>query len=199
MVLSNRHHHRHSWRLQEASGCETCRRCCLGAMRLKPLATVLACGIAAAVPALALSGCGSSGASPASSPSRSTTTTTTPAKLAITPPQGTPATSFTFTFTAPDAAGRSGQTNLGYELGLRGPEQTGCLAARTAAVPRATAGRQVSVTVDPARVGGLWCQGAYSARVTELQTPVCQPGEMCPQFIRVVRTVANGEFRVTSP
>ena len=63
----------------------------------------------------------------------------------------------------------------------------------------ATAGREVSVTLDPARLGGLWCQGDYTARVLELQTPVCTPGEMCPQFIRVVGVVASGSFRVIAP
>lgn len=167
-------------------------------MELKTLAALLVSGIAAGGPAIALSGCGSSSASAGAS-SSSSTSRTAPAKLAITPPSGKQATSFTFTFTAPDSAGRRGQSNFGYQLGIQGPAHRGCLAARTAPAPRATAGQPVSVTLDPAELGGVWCEGDYSARVTELQTPVCQPGEMCPQFIRVVRIVATGGFRVSAP
>jgi hypothetical protein len=167
-------------------------------MRAHGFAAVVMSGIVAGGSALALSGCGSSGGSGGSSSSSTTTGTTSPAKLTVMPLQGKRATSFTFTFTPPGTAGRQGQTNLAYQLGVRGPAQAGCLTARAAPIPQATAGRQVSVTLDPARLGGLWCQGDYVARVSELQTPVCTPGEMCPQFIRVA-IVATGSFRVTGP
>jgi hypothetical protein len=88
---------------------------------------------------------------------------------------------------------------LGYTLGVLGPSQPGCLAARSAAAPAASAGREVSLTLAPAKLGGLWCQGDYTAKVTEVQTPVCTPDQMCPQFIRVVGTVARGSFRVLAP
>jgi hypothetical protein len=167
-------------------------------MRVKVLAAVLVSGIAAGGPAVALSGCGSSSTSAGAS-SSSSTSSNGPAKLTITPPSGKRATSFTFAFTAPDASGRRGQSNLGYQLGVQGPAQAGCLAAHAAPAPRATGGERVSVTLDPGKLGGLWCLGDYSARITELQTPVCQPSEMCPQFIRVVRIVASGGFRVSAP
>jgi hypothetical protein len=174
-------------------------------VRFTRLISLLAPVLLAAAPALALSGCGSSaGSVGASSTSHGPTTSTTAsssgaARLVIAPPKGGRSTRFAFSFTAPDAAGKRGQSELGYQLGIRGPGQTGCLAARTAPVPDAQAGQRVTVTLDPAALGGLWCQGVYTARVTELQTPVCSAGEMCPQFIRVVRIVAVGEFRVTAP
>ncbi len=173
-------------------------------MRAHAFAVALMSVIVGGGSALALGGCGSSagsgaGSGASGSSSSTTTSATGPARLAITPQQGKPSTSFTFTFTPPETAGRRGQSNLGYELGVIGPQQRGCLTARTAPVLGARAGREVSVTLDPVRLGGLWCQGDYTARVTELQTPACTPGEMCPQFIRVVGVVATGSFRVTGP
>ena len=52
------------------------------------------------------------------------------------------------------------------------------------------------MTLDPAKVGGRWCRGEFTARVTEVQTPVCSANALCPQYVRVVATVARGTFRV---
>ena len=98
---------------------------------------------------------------------------------------------FTVRFTAPDTTGTSGKTDLAYDLALSGPTQAGCLAARSVAVPAATKGSPVTVTLDPAKLGGQWCAGTYTAKVTEIQRPVCLPGAMCPQYIRVVATVGS--------
>jgi hypothetical protein len=41
-----------------------------------------------------------------------------------------------------------------------------------------------------------WCPGVYTARVVEQQTPVCKPGLLCPQYIRLVGVVGRASFRV---
>ncbi len=64
------------------------------------------------------------------------------------------------------------------------------------AVGAATKGLPVSVALDPARLGGAWCAGVHTARVIEIETPVCNPGTMCPQYVRVIGTVGVARFTV---
>jgi hypothetical protein len=156
-------------------------------MWLKPLAVLVAAGIAT-VSAISLAN-GDSGSGPsAGSGSRG---------LTISPSSGGPATAFSLSFTAPDSTGRSGNTSLAYDVAAAGPSGAGCLPTASAGAPPATKGGQVSVTLDPARLGGQWCPGTYTVKVTEIQRPVCLPGTMCPQYIRVVANVATGTFRVS--
>jgi hypothetical protein len=152
-----------------------------------------AVAVAATLAAVAGSACGSSEQS-TGSPGH-----TRAADLRIVPASGTEHTSFTFTFTAPRAAGRQGDTRLGYTVAVSGPLRRGCLPARSATVSSASRGSDVSVTLNPAKLGAPWCRGTYAVRVTEIQTPYCSPGTMCPQYVRVVGTVAHGTFRVNGP
>jgi hypothetical protein len=156
-------------------------------MWLKALAVLVVAGIAA-VSAMSLASGDSSSNSAAGSSGH---------VLTVDPSSGSPGTAFTFSFTAPDTTGSSGKTDLTYDLAVSGPAQAGCLTARSVAAPAATKGSPVTVTLDPAKLGGHWCAGTYSAKVTEIQRPVCLPGTMCPQYIRVVGTVATGSFRVS--
>lgn len=121
-----------------------------------------------------------------------------PSALVVTPRSGGPATSFTFTFKAPDSSGVMGKTRLGYTLSVIGPARAGCVAARSSSVPSVAKGATVSLGLVPARLGGRWCPGTFRAQVTEVQTPVCAPGTMCPQYIRVVGVVARTTFRVSA-
>jgi hypothetical protein len=160
------------------------------AMWLKALAVLVVAGIAAVSGFALASGDRSSGSATGSS---------SPAPLAVSPASGDPRTVFSFTFKAPAATGRQGQIRLGYTLSVAGPSRPGCLSARSATAAQATQGGQVTVALDPSKLGGTWCPGTYTARVTEIQTPVCSPGEMCPQYIRVVATVATTRFSVVGP
>ena len=154
----------------------------------------------AAMATLLLSGCG--GASSSATSSRAGASTRS--GLTVMPASGGPTTAFSFSFKAPVATGANGSTRLGYSLGVRGPSvagaaRSGCLGARTSQVPGAAKDADVSVTLDPAKLGGQWCHGTFIAQVTEVQTPVCAANAMCPQYIRVVATVARASFRVTGP
>jgi hypothetical protein len=164
-------------------------------MWLKAPAVVLAATLAA----LAASSCGSSSTSSTSASSTSSGARS-PAngQLIVTPTSGHRNTSFTFTFTAPQTAGRHGASQIVYSLTAAARFRTGCLAARTVPVANALKGSEVTVTLDPVRIGGLWCPGTYAARVTELRMPYCAAGTMCPQFIQVVATVGRTTFRVTA-
>ena len=119
--------------------------------------------------------------------------------LTVSPVIGDAATTFAFDFRAPDASGSNGGTRLGYTLGIVGPSGSGCVGSRSAQVPDVSKGAEVSVTVGPTELGDPWCPGTYNARVSEFATPVCAPGTMCPQFIRVVGTVGRTSFRVRVP
>jgi hypothetical protein len=100
----------------------------------------------------------------------------------------------TFAFTAPATAGRHGPSLLSFALAVAGPRHAVCLGPRTAVIPRAVKGARASV-----QLGGTWCVGGYVARVEEFARPFCKPGQMCPQYVRLVGTVAAGQFRVAAP
>jgi hypothetical protein len=156
--------------------------------------------LAATLAALAASSCGSSNSTSSGSSSPGTGAARAPGtgKLTVTPVAGRRNTSFTFAFTAPQTAGRHGTTQTVYTLAVTGRFRTGCLADRTVPVAHALKNTEVMITLDPVKIGGLWCPGTYRARVTEIRMPYCATGTMCPQFIQVVATVGRTTFRVTS-
>ena len=176
---------------------------------------------AAATMAVGLTGCGgnarqTSSAAPGTSttstaPGTSTTSTapsttsTAPGppappggRLTVAPAVGRPGTTMRFTLVAPRASGRHGQVQLSYVLTVGGPVRAGCVAQHSSAVAVPGAGQPVTVAVAPAQLGGRWCAGDYTARVTELARPVCTPTQACPQFIRVVAVFGPVRFRITA-
>jgi hypothetical protein len=170
-------------------------------MRRPALAALTRLAVATAS-VLGLAGCGS--ATPAQ-PSASSTSTgssstgsSTKSRLTVLPSTGAPTTTFTLHFNAPASSGKLGQTQLGYTVGLSGPTGAGCLSARSVELPTALKDTPIPVALDPAKLGGTWCAGTHTARVVELETPVCAPGTMCPDYIRVVGTVGTATFRVLS-
>ena len=105
-----------------------------------------------------------------------------------------PTSRVTFTFPAPATAGHHGPSLLSFILTLAGPRHAGCLGPRTAPIPHVVKGTTASV-----QLGGTWCTGPYVARVQEFARPFCKPGQMCPQYVRLVGTVAMARFRVAAP
>jgi hypothetical protein len=154
--------------------------------------------------ALMLAACGGGSSSAttsgsASASSTATTATTTSASssgqtLAVRPPTPTPTSRVTFSFPAPATAGHHGSALLSFILTLAGPRHAACVGPRTARIPRVVKGTTASV-----QLGGTWCAGAYVARVQEFARPFCKPGQMCPQYVRLIGTVAMARFRVAAP
>lgn len=165
-------------------------------MKRDALAAVTLLGIIA-VGAVSLAGCGNQ-ASSSDATTRSTTGVASH-RLDVTPPTGGPTTTFSMRFTAPASSGFTGRSRLGYTLGLTAPAGSRCIGARSVQVPAAIKGEPVPITLDPSRLGGKWCPGTYTARVVELVAPACAARTMCPQFLRVVGTVATAAFRVEPP
>ncbi len=165
-------------------------------MRRNALAALVPVGIAAVL-AISLASCGQASTSSSSAGASSSTNAGPPAReLTVTPSTGGPTTTFSLRFIAPASSAVGSASKIGYTLGLAAPSGSACVASRSIQIPAATKGDPVSVALDPTRLGGTWCQGTYKARVLELQTPVCPPGAMCPQFVRVIETVGTARFMV---
>jgi hypothetical protein len=152
-------------------------------------------GLAALTTALLLVGCGSATKPAAHSGSSTTSSPAAPpaGRLSVSPPAPTTRSDVTFAFAAPATAGRHGASLLSFALTLAGPRHAGCVGPRTAAFAHAAKGATASV-----RLGGPWCAGAYSAQVQEFARPFCRPGQMCPQYVRLVATVAAARFRIAA-
>jgi hypothetical protein len=146
--------------------------------------------------ALALAACGGGSTSTTHSgpATASSTTSVASQSLSVSPPAPTPTSRVTFTFRAPATAGHHGPSLLSFLLTLAGPRHAGCVGPRTAPIPHVVKG-----TTANAQLGGTWCVGAYVARVQEFARPFCKPGQMCPQYVRLIGTVAMGRFRVAAP
>jgi hypothetical protein len=147
--------------------------------------------------ALLLGGCGSH-----ATHTRSSASASTPAvsggRLSVAPESGHPTSTIRFTLVAPTPAGRHGQSDVSYALSVVGPQGSGCVAQHSAAVNAIHARQPVTVAVGPRQLGGSWCPGSYTARVSELARPVCGPGQVCPQFIRVMAVFGPIHFRIAS-
>jgi hypothetical protein len=155
---------------------------------------------------LALTACGtaqtrSTGGARATTHAGTTSVTTaggSSAGLAVSPERGGPHTTFTIAFTAPASTEPGGGARAGYTAAVTGGTSGNCAGPRSVAIGTATRGLPVSVALDPARFGGPWCAGVHTARVIEIETPVCNPGTMCPQYVRVIGTVGVARFTVGS-
>jgi hypothetical protein len=146
--------------------------------------------------ALVLAACGGGSTSTThSGPATASSTTSVASQgLSVSPPAPTPTSRVTFTFRAPATAGHHGASLLSFILTLAGPRHAGCVGPRTAPIPHVVKG-----TTANAQLGGTWCVGAYVARVQEFARPFCKPGQMCPQYVRLIGTVAMARFRVAAP
>ena len=104
---------------------------------------------------------------------------------------------FTVRFVAPASAAPVGKIRLGYTVSVTGGHGAGCLGTSSAQAGAATKGLATSVALDPARLGSPWCPGTHVVRVIETGAPVCAPGTMCAQYVRVIGTLGVARFTVT--
>ena len=117
--------------------------------------------------------------------------------VSVTPASGSPSTSFVVSFVAPDTTGRLGTIERRYGVGLTGPARSRCGSSTSMTLPPSARGARVHATLDPSKLAGRWCLGAFHGIVRELQSPVCPPGALCPLYLAVVRTVGRFSFRVS--
>jgi len=145
--------------------------------------------------ALGVIGCGSSLTS-SSTAKRPTAQAASGRGLTVVPAVARPTSDVRFAFRAPSASGRQGRNAITYSLSVIGARRAGCVWAHDVPVSAPGAGREVSVTLGPAALGGRWCAGTYTARVDELARPACGGGQVCPQFIRIVVVLGPVRFRI---
>ena len=140
---------------------------------------------------------GAAGGSSTTSASTSTVSAVPGAPVTVAPGSGGPTTVFTVQFVAPASVGPSGQTRIAYTVSVTGGKGAGCLGTGSAPAGAAAKGLAASVALDPARLHSRWCPGTHAVRVVETAGPVCSPGTMCPQYVRVIGTVGVARFTVT--
>jgi hypothetical protein len=181
---------------------------------------VLGAILAIAAPAMALAGCAQSstttsttGGAPGGNPPTATTpttptsattpttttTTTGPASvpgLRVSPAVGSPHSVIHFAVTPSYRTGGQSE-DISNALSITGPQKPGCIGVRHQALSALPPGRETTVSAGPAQIGGDWCPGTYSARVLVLERPKCGPGQMCPQFIRVLEAIGPVSFRIS--
>jgi hypothetical protein len=117
----------------------------------------------------------------------------------VNPPTGLPSTTFTISFRTSDRTGVHGALARRDELmGAVARHGSGCVSSFDASAPVGAAGTLIRVAMGPARIRGHWCTGRWSGRIEELETPVCKPGQACPQFIILRGVIGHFVFTVTS-
>jgi hypothetical protein len=107
-----------------------------------------------------------------------------------------PASAVTLSFRSAASSGHQGALLVDYTLSVSGPVRSGCVGVHSEPLAAARKGSTVSVKLVPAALGGRWCAGTFRARVIETERPFCKPGTLCPQFVRLIGTVAGTSFRV---
>jgi hypothetical protein len=117
------------------------------------------------------------------------------ATVTVRPAVGTPHTRFVVTFVTPAHVGPAGAFETRYAVTASDRGQRGCASTASAMIASPLQGFRLKLSLAPPR-GSSWCAGTFSARIQEYQTPVCLPLRLCPQFIRLVGTVAKFSFRV---
>jgi hypothetical protein len=121
------------------------------------------------------------------------------AALSVSPSKPKPGSEITFAFTAPQASGVTGQSELSYSLSVTGPaSRPGCVGVHEATAPSVAKDKLVEIAVGPAQLHADWCSGPYTAQVFELERAACSAGQVCAQYIRIVRTVGRVSFAVAS-
>jgi hypothetical protein len=104
-------------------------------------------------------------------------------RIHVSPSSGSPSTVFVLTFRAPERIGRNGarqRHDLITAVAAKGAG--GCITSINVHAPDAPSGERVRISLDPRKLGGSWCPGAYHGRIEELQGPSCRRGKLCPTY-----------------
>jgi hypothetical protein len=110
----------------------------------------------------------------------------------VTPITGGRSATFTVSFTSPTKTGVVGSKRLQDEIlanarvGLMG-----CREAVQVTLKNLRKGQRVRAALTAPN----WCAGTYNGRLVQLQSAVCPPGSMCPQYIRLT-TLGRFSFTV---
>jgi uncharacterized protein (DUF58 family) len=114
-------------------------------------------------------------------------------RVTVKPHSGGTATHFVVSFRAPARTGVVGIQERRYQLEATAPG-SGCKSSVSANVAPTRKGEHVSVTLRPK--GKRWCVARYRGRLVETIGPYCRPGQVCPKFATLIKTVARFSFDV---
>jgi hypothetical protein len=99
----------------------------------------------------------------------------------VSPRSGTPRTVFVLVFRTPERTGRHGSSQRHDLVTASAPKgATGCVTSIDMHAPDGPSGARIRVSLDPRKLGGSWCPGAYHGRIEERQSPVCRSRKLCP-------------------
>ena len=117
--------------------------------------------------------------------------------VAVTPSTGSPLTTFTLGFRAPERTGLYGSSQR-HDLVVASvpPGQSGCVTTLSVRAHDAQTGARVRVHLVPGSLGDRWCVGRYSGRIEELQTAVCPHATLCPTYVLLRGIVGRFTFHV---
>ena len=114
-------------------------------------------------------------------------------RVTVTPHAGASTSTFVVSYVAPATTGVVGATRIRDEMRAQaGSTSAGCQSLKTQFVPAVQRGQHVRVALRS--VSG-WCAGTYTGKLVELVSPVCPPGSLCPQYLRI-RTLGTFTFVV---
>ncbi len=120
--------------------------------------------------------------------------------VTVKPATGSPRTRFRVSFRAPQPTGPYRTSQRRYVLSADGPQRgSRCVHDAAGQLPAAGGGARLTLTLNPAKLGGAWCVGTYRGRIDEIQTPACPYREVCPAYVLFVGTVGKFSFRVERP
>ena len=122
------------------------------------------------------------------------------AHIYLSPSAGGPTTRFGIHFRAPDRTGRYSGIERRYELSVSGPAAAqGCVSSVSRQLASTRAHARLRVTLDPSKLGGHWCAGAFHGEINEIEAPVCARGVACPALVMLLGTVGRFSFVVKPP
>jgi hypothetical protein len=118
-------------------------------------------------------------------------------RVTMKPGSGHPKTKFVVGFRAPDRTGTIGLVRRRDTLTVAGPKHhRGCISGVDTTLRSHGKGRLIKITLNPKRLGGVWCAGRFRGRIVESQEVVCHLHLACPQIMILPRTIARFSFRV---
>jgi hypothetical protein len=105
-------------------------------------------------------------------------------RIQVSPSSGSPGTVFVLTFPAPARTARNGSSYRHDIVTASAPRgAAGCVVSIEVRAQDVISGPRLRVSLDPRKLGGSWCPGAYHGRIEELQTAVCPHGKLCPTYV----------------
>ena len=116
--------------------------------------------------------------------------------VTVDPQAGSPVTTFSVHFRAPDRTGRVGGEERYYVVSATGPSGGRCVGDVTRDAGPSRAHARVRVKLKPG--GERWCTGTFHGSVTEQEHPACSYRKVCPLYVVLVRTVGRFSFVVSS-